>query len=1134
MTQQVPELYAQLNQGPAVLFLGQGYLKLDTGQDVFLRDIVEKFGPAGAEPTNYDVLLESTVSHNQEASLAWLQRRNSLMSVPPWLEMVAGFAWSSLYTSSIDNLWARAFRTDWREIYRIYESKYVPSEPRSRSRLNCTMLFGSIVRSADEISERPPLSSRELRNRRQEAIVLARRLPEIITPFGVLVVEGYQVDDWFDLETSFLPIVDELRQGQVHMFSVDEVLANHRDIRIYASEGRIVLHNESLASYLLDAQEQAQLQLGLRPFEGALEQQLNIGGRLLQIPPDVWNSTSRSAAILSSSLLSEPAPLSRDREYHEFRNFLRDAGLRPMWSGYSRGFAFLREYEKELGSAVDRALASKSLGQQPIIVHGQSGTGKSVALGALAFGIHKRGTNAVLFIEDKPQKPVPDDIDAFCKWAEDNGVESTLIVWDGMSDVHDYSRLLHYLVSRGRKVVLVGSTYSLKDQPNNHFFVKASPLLDPEEVEAFTTFVARLDPDVGRFIGRKTGVVDSNFLVALYRLLPPTRSGIRSSLEKEVVFAESQISQKAQRNEAHPINSLAMLLREAGWISDEDMQLSEVSQVGEESLNEIQQIIGLVMVPGRFGLKVPLELIIRAIRKTWMDDLVRILSEVDIFRWYEDTNGNLLIGPRHSLEAQLIVQQRLGTPTTEVAFARRLIVEIKGGPAYNEAEVQFAVDLVRAMGPNGQHAYYFAPVFLELAEALRESRETKGVANPRLVLQEATLLREWAKRDGIPASEASNKFIEAEHILQNTLKQLREENPRSRLIGPLQVELGTNLASRTYLSLQSGSSKESEYHFETSQQQLYEAIARTPDDFHPYHVIFWSSKEMLTSDMIDEAKKAEIVADLLNAFSIADPDAFDPIQTKLYFESRYKLGELLAQPDLSESAFERLISLGSRAGYYLKASSIAGQIPTDRVLQKQEVQRARRAAEYLQANRSAISEDGRCLNLLLNLWWTGRTLRPILYGERQTLPFDLNDWRYVVDLISEIQATSYLHNENLLNLLMAIARFHIGELSTAIGIFRDLERESENVGGRKRVIRSYLFSSPDRKPKVFHGTVAWVTDDHSRGEVDVEELRYKIRFIPLDFPRGRQLKRHDPLPDFHIAFNFIGPIADPVGFLKSH
>ena len=120
----------------------------------------------------------------------------------------------------------------------------------------------------------------------------------------------------------------------------------------------------------------------------------------------------------------------------------------------------------------------------------------------------------------------------------------------------------------------------------------------------------------------------------------------------------------------------------------------------------------------------------------------------------------------------------------------------------------------------------------------------------------------------------------------------------------------------------------------------------------------------------------------------------------------------------------------------------------------------------------------------------------------------------------------------LLKFLQSLATFHLGWIDNALALFRELEQVTDYVLGRRRIIRSYLASTPSGEPAVFHGTVAWIDNEQRRGQAYVEELRCRIPMFPIEFARGRELRQGDPIGRFHIAFNFIGPMADPTPFYR--
>jgi len=1017
------------------------------------------------------------------------------------------------------------------------EEKYEPINPRNRLKLHCTYLFGNVSRTEEE--ERPPLTEFELLTRKQTAVALARRLPKILTPLGVLVIEGYAGErDWFNPE-DFLPIIDKLNPGQVHIFNVTEELAKNTYIVHLIKKGKLKLYSESLATYLLRGEEAGFLQLGKRPEEEEHGRHIQLGEKILTVPSNVWNQVSMSAMILDDSLLIAPPSLSEEKRYYEFRNFLAESSIKPVWSGYERGFAFRREFEKKLDVITHQKLKSPELQKEPLILHGQTGTGKTVALGALSYKIRKGKKHPVLFIERRPKLPINSDIDYFCKWAEDCGAPSTLIVWDGMLDPEQYYDLLRYLTGRGRKVVVVGSCYKRDPTRDQENFIEAPASLSQSEQSNFENFINNCDPLIGQLLKEplKRKRLDDAFLVALYRLLPPTRSLIRSGVHKEVGSAEIEIRRKLKERISEPINTLGYALMEVGLITKETFTSIETKEIGGEKVSETEELIGLIIVPGRFGLKVPVELLLRACGKEGYSNFVTSLNEFDFFRLSEDATGNIMVAPRHPLEAKLLAQVRLGGARAEVAFAKQLILEIKRSyDSFDSTEIQFGVDLIHSIGPNGQEAGYFAPYYREISEALKELREERGVQNPRLMLQEATLLRVYVvhqSQSDKPPEDTLAILDEAETLLNSALKFLDNNRRNNKMRSSIFADLASTLGTKAkHVSRNTDKQQESIPLFQKAREYSSKARYFDPNNYHPLDVLFWSTRDSLQTDLLDPQAEAEAKADILYAFEMAEAEDFSVDQRERYYTRRLQIGKMLERQDISDEAFESLRAQGSCAGYFLKAYDNISDIPNNTELTPDHRELCRSAVEYLEENRRVIANDSRCLHLLLHTWWKMQTGKPIFYGERQTVSLSEENWKYFLGIIIDLMKIGEFFTNPALMYLQGLATFHLGHTEDAFSIFRGLERESDYVTGRRRIIRSYLASTIDGKPRKFNGSVDWVSEDGRKGGIYIDELRHIIPFFPRDFNRP-DIKKHDSLNDFHLAFNFIGPIADPKSYLKS-
>lgn len=1125
----------QLKRGPAFLYLGQNYLRLQSGDDPFLREVLRKYGD-GDEKRSYFDLFDSRLSESPESAIAWMEERCRRLSPPEWLKLVASFAWNGVYTSAIDSIWPSVFRNPWREVQPIFEESYKPRDPRNRSLLHCTFLFGCVNRT--DAGYRPPLRRSEWRHQRQIAVSLARRLTELVTPLGTLVVEAHGGQrDWYEIE-ELLPIFGAFGNRQVHVFSASESFDSNAEIRELVNDGKVILHSESLAQLLSEASELGYLTLGLRPDDEQRGRRIRVEDKYIAVPRDLWNTVSRTAAILDDATIASAPPISEEALYREFREALSRTEGRPNWTAYSRNLYFTRHYESKLRAEIERQLSAKEISDLPIILHGPTGTGKTVASAALAYSVRKAGKYPVLFIERRTQKTNISDVEQFCRWAEEQGAKACLLVWDGMLDLDEYSRSLRQLTSKGRKVVLIGTAYTFPSQyTKSSRFIEAPQRLVESERDEFGKYLKRFHPALDKFVGRAPDVLRQNFLVTLYRLLPPTRSAIRTGVAKEISYAENLIMERASQPSAEPAfpSALAKALFKAGVVSENEFFSSTENIAGDENLTNVQNLTGLIMIPGQFGIRVPLELLLRGLKYGHTASLAKLLEDIDIFFWYEDAVGNIEIGPRNQLEARLIVQARLGGTLSEIGFAKRLLSEVREGAVSGDREIDFAVDLLLALRGKRQTFSAYSDHFRELAETLTDIRDNRGIENPRLMLQEANLLREWViarSKSGFPAPDDRQLLDRAEDVLHRAIELVGDDPRRKDIRGYLMVELGSTLATKARTSLnRQGQAREVVSSFESMRKVLLSARTLNQYNYYPIDVLAWATRDVLSSTVLTKTERAEAIADMLYTFQTAPKDEFDPEQVENFDKRRLEFAQFVGEEALAQDAFDALVAQGSAAGFFIRALHLSG-LPDSAPLGAQwDNLRLRRALEYLEENRSKVSQDARCLDLLLDLWWMVKTKNRFFASERTAPPLGPDDWQYLLNVVDQLSLTGESYRPLVLTFLRGLSLFHLRQYDASIEAFREVDRESETMWGKQRIIRSYIASQKSGQPQVFHGTAAWVTPDGARAEVYVEEIMRRVPFFPREFGQPN-IRKGETLGEFHIAFNFLGPVADSKAYLR--
>ena len=156
-----------------------------------------------------------------------------------------------------------------------------------------------------------------------------------------------------------------------------------------------------------------------------------VRGPPLDITPALRLRVEASAAIVDDAWTEEPEPMAKSELDDAFCRFHGTPGnFRLLMEGVSRGFAVEREFEQTLWKTVKSKL--KRLGQPDsddiVVLHGQSGTGKTIALARLTRKIRRELRLPVVVATNRiPNHP---DIEAFCLESERMGAAATVLICD--------------------------------------------------------------------------------------------------------------------------------------------------------------------------------------------------------------------------------------------------------------------------------------------------------------------------------------------------------------------------------------------------------------------------------------------------------------------------------------------------------------------------------------------------------------------------------------------------------------------------------------------------------------------------------------------------------------------------------
>jgi hypothetical protein len=1146
-------MFERLDRGPCFLLVGQRYLSLETGSDPLAGPLARALGVDELRGGVYKSLFGIDPGRRQEVSKALTQAGRTLV-LPPPVQTTLDFPWNGVISSAVDPAWRSGLEREWRTIQQTIPQRDRTRISRSIQDVQALMLFGGVDQPAEE---QPPATKPELTRRRAIAAeALGRVVSDALTPRGLLVIEGWGLDDWLNPETLYAQICDSV-PGQVHLFSAtDEILADDH-IREAIALQVLVPHQESFASLVVEARSTGRLS-EQRPAAAGTHA-LRIGDRLLTLDRSRWQRILPHARPVDLDLLDDPPAESADRRYQRFREFLGTSDASPAWWAHARGLPFQRAFEHTLSELVEQAAVSREQ-RGPLVVAGQSGTGKSVALARLAFQTARSGRRVVLHIPRRSARPDFEALDDFCLWAEEQAGGSTLIVWDGMVEPHEYQRLFDYLRSRGRKVIVLGSCYwdehlfgtprgrGVGNRANRTVarpryvrgrdFVEAAATLTGKELQRFVKYLAdfgvRLKPGDELIVSR-----DNSFLSALYHLLPEVQASLANGLTLELRHSQQRLSHAARTRMDFGANTaMAQALLDAGLLKGLEVLLepSDTTLATAED-DPYERLLGLVLLVHSHGLRIPLELALRTIGRDGVRNLPDLLSGIDIIRWDEDDVGNYTLGGRNQLEARLLTQGRASGRKREAAQIAEVLefVRPEAGARRGGPEIDFALDLLTRIGPQvDREQKLYGAHYLAFADAIAELRTHvyDPVVHARLVHKEVNLRREWAVRDqrreGTDPDKRRGALETAQEAVDEALRNAEDLRRRPDIMLNLYVEQASVRGSRLYEQLYSGprgrlsESPPSEEHvideLRGIQRSVQNALACDGTTYYPVDVLCWVCRDTLKAGVLSDEAAAALLGDCLSALTAIDPDALEPRQAALYHSKFEDIAAWAGNRVMAEQQLKKLEGYDEPLAAFFYALKVSGLLKND-----PQPQGVRRALTHFRERPSRLN-DARCIRIALDLLWLAQTSERFMSGERQTLPLDGAAWQEcltLTDLARTYDATASLR----VLFMRALALFHLGRMDHAQEAFRELSRLSQEQHDRRRVINVYMASTPDGTPKRFRARVLRVDSDLRGGRCWIEDYQRDFPFYPDHFGSDQAVTGHTF--DAYVVFNMRGPWLEP-------
>lgn len=1142
----IEELFDKDNEGPMVLFAGQDILRNYDAEDYFLSACKARFGQ---DELSYKDIMSGKLGDSDAVS-GILHNISTRIAPSDRLQKLARLPWNAVVSGSFHEVLERSMEVPWRSIDVVFNEQRSPGNSRSKIKLHVFKLFGCVT--SDRSVEQPALGVMDLMQRNGVVATMLSRVPSLVTPKGLLVIDSLTMDEWDGFQATLIPAIAKLGLRQTHLFAPPMELLEVNEVGYLVDMNKLVVHEQTFGDYVDSISESKYAELISEHGEWKDGYAFSYpSGRTHTFEPAEWRRLTRGLTVLHDDDVKKIQHFeSLDEKYQAFRSFLSGKGGVPDWSAYSSDLVFRRGEFKELEDETISQLSKPRLRSEPILICGQSGIGKSVALADLAVTVRKKGWPVIYFGRSQTDFDFG-LIETVCTEIEKIEKTSILLVLDSnYSDVANLKNLAGYLASRGRKVVIAGAAYKRFDSAK---CIEFTPRMAPKEMEWFLSFLGTFDSEIPKSFANLTKT-NNSFWAFLWRLLPETRGKLRSGLLVELEKSEQHLQNIL--NDSHSTPSVATgafgkLLAEAGIVTSQTDATStlDIKSATGEAAEQVESLSGLILIPGRYGNDVPVDLVLRCLGNEGFQVIQDALKNVDLYDWIpDDKNGEHLIGARQQLEAMAVVKSRFSRKE-EFEFIKLLISKVRVGSNWRSrsSEVDFVLRMLRSVGPDSDFISPSSEELILLAGTIANLlSDSGGKSNPWLLFFESHLRREamlrakshfdWQDADAIKGQIETfcEQYKLASNALANAEAQFAEHSsadPKKsgKSLSQVHTEFASLYGLMQEVHLRLGEKQPDSESYATISQTIEggfeEAIrhckwaaSHDSENANPNDVRFRVTKIQIenTKDISSE-DRANLVSDLCD---ILDHESWR--HSKVQFEKRrLELADQLEDKALEEQALKSLANMGSSAGEYLLAWK--KMFFADRTWKDND-----EIASAIERIEQFPSPDLRLCRLYTQAWWQ-------LYGnadlfqyekERTTAALTKPQWEHYLEWLNKRLSFSF-EGSLQAKFSRAWALFQVGLYRDSEDKFRELDRES--IIGRNRVIKISTWCDEFGKPVPCKGTIRRVYFDQDAGYVYVPQIRREVKFRPSDYSSAT-IAPNETLEDFYIAFNFRGPLCDPIKF----
>ena len=1043
------------------------------------------------------------------------------------LDYLVSKPWSCVVTTIQDeNLSAKFSIPAQRRVTDIWDQeKMLHIAKLGQREMNLVHLWG-----ATDVSS---LSNPNRRKRLMEAASMLKMLPDMLkSNFGYIIISGYDLYSPEEIEFSFLfDAIGEMRKNSVFMFGLQDKLLDNELFKDLIESKIVEYTKDSLGLLLDECYETSSMEESFQDLSEESGSIFYINKKRVCISSDKLFETRGFITLLSEDEIENtafPAYLRRDYYY----SFLRNSPKGPIWIGYENGFNLERTFEKNLLRRTKTALQiAKDPEPHPILLSGQTSSGKSIALGNLAYKIYREGDFPVLFMRN-PDLHLDYDNDNFIaldlllQQLEKMGAKKILLIWDNSSAFHQKKealRLHNNLQNRGRKSVLVCSSYAYRDNIDNNFIIIDVQInLEDKEKKELRDLVEKngeISPKEFDEWARK--VNEESLLALLYGLMRPHLGNtFIKGVEREASFGMSKflelLKQTETNNATTAMTDFGRALFSAGFMLSDFSDKKDSLEQAQELEKKIQDFFTTIAICSQYNINLPLFAALRSFNLKMDNKFITILKAIEnvpclkiVTKDQDDLASEHFIGFRTPLESTLYLQAHEISPEKEIDYIANLLRGVTFSSQYSKnSEISVIEKLIRIIGPNSErknNPLTYGPYYEKILNALTDLRKKYKINDPHLVCQEITWLREIYGVGIIGCPEISllsreKKLQEAIQLAKKNIERIHKSTRphNSGIMSTLVVEqILCELRLHEITSRGEPLHAPLTFNFPESYNQLKNAIMFNPENIYTRNTLlklFFSYYDNSTYNFID---KITYLGDVLSIVDFIENNIDPSYDNEEYRAHIYKLRNIEGKSALDQY-FEELLKRGNGTGIYLTVRNILekNEIDLKKRLDPKNKANILEALKLMALYENVCNNHQGCLYLKLRLTWLLHNGNPPFTGEeRQRTFMSTAQWKNIVEICAcydryFLRSAEVPITAPTVYYLYALACAQIGDFPNSRANFDKIEKRSLRFYTPVRNRIWHILCNEQGCPLKFQGTLdeKFYDKENRKGTIRIQQI----------------------------------------------